>query len=157
MPLGIELGLSPGDDEDPAPSPKRGEAPIFGPRLLWPKAALIKMPLGMEVGLGLSDIVLDGDAAPLPKGTQPPIFGQCPLWPTAVWTEMPLGMEASLGPGDCVRWGPVASRKKRTQPPNPIFCPCLLWPNGGVDQDATWYRGKRRLRRRCVRWGRSSP
>ena len=34
------------------------------------------MPLGMEVGLGPSDIVLDGDPAfLLKKGTQPPIFG----------------------------------------------------------------------------------
>jgi len=32
-------------------------------------AAWIKMPLGMELGLGPSDFVLDGDAAPLsPKG-----------------------------------------------------------------------------------------
>jgi len=56
-------------------------------------ARLIKMPLGMEVGLDPSDTVLDGDPAPLPKkGTEPP----------------------------------------------PIFCPCLLWPNGYMDQDATW-------------------
>jgi len=38
MPLGIELGLSPGDfvlDGDPAPSPKRGRSPqIFCPCLL---------------------------------------------------------------------------------------------------------------------------
>ena len=26
-----------------------------------------------------------------------------------------------------------------------------------MDKDATWYEGKSRLRRRCVRWGRSSP
>jgi len=41
--------------------------------------------------------------------------------------------------------------------PHPIFGPCLLWPNGWMDQDATWYGGKRRLRRCCVRWGHSSP
>jgi len=34
------------------------------------------MPLGMELGLDSSDIVLDGDPALLPKkGAQPPIFG----------------------------------------------------------------------------------
>ena len=33
----------------------------------------------------------------------------------------------------------------------------LLWPNGWMHQDATWYGGKRRLRRRCIRRGRSSP
>jgi len=38
--------------------------------------AWIKMPLGMEVGLGPGHIVLDGDPAPLPqKGVQqPPLF-----------------------------------------------------------------------------------
>jgi len=35
-------------------------------------AAQIKMPLGMEVGLGPDDIVLDGDRVPPPlKGTAP--------------------------------------------------------------------------------------
>jgi len=42
------------------------------------------MPLGMEVGLGPGDIVVDGDPAPPQKwGTaaQSPIFGPCLLWP----------------------------------------------------------------------------
>jgi len=43
---------------------------------------------------------------------------------------------------------------KWTQPP--IFGSCLLWPNGSLDQDATWYAGRPRLRRHCVRWGPSS-
>jgi len=38
-----------------------------------------------------------------------------------------------------------------------IFGTCLLWPNGWVDQDATWYGGRPRLRRHCVRWRPSSP
>jgi len=38
-------------------------------------ASWIKMPLGMELGLGPGDFVLDGDPAPLPKkGTKPPKF-----------------------------------------------------------------------------------
>jgi len=24
----------------------------------------------------------------------------------------------------------------------PLFGPCLFWPNGWVDQDATWYEGE---------------
>jgi len=43
------------------------------------------MPLGkvgMDVGLGPGDFVLDGDLAPLPKkGAEPPIFHPCQLWP----------------------------------------------------------------------------
>ena len=44
---------------------------------------------------------------------------------------------------------------KGAQPP--MFGPCLLWPNGWMDQDATWYGGRRRSRRHYVRWGHSSP
>ena len=40
MPLGMEVGLSPGNfvlDGDQVPTPKGAEPhPIFGPRLLWP-------------------------------------------------------------------------------------------------------------------------
>ena len=43
------------------------------------------MPLGMEVGLSPSHIVLDGDPTPPPKkeGTAapPPLFSPCLLWP----------------------------------------------------------------------------
>jgi len=35
-------------------------------------AAWIKMPLGMEVGLGPGDFVFDGDPALLEKKAQPP-------------------------------------------------------------------------------------
>jgi len=37
--------------------------------------------------------------------------------------------------------------------PHPIFGPCLLWPNGWKNQDATSYGGKPRPRRRCVGLG----
>ena len=43
-------------------------------------AGQIKMPLGMEVGLGRGDFVLDGDPTPPPqKGAEPPNFGLCLL------------------------------------------------------------------------------
>ena len=73
----------------------------------------IKMPLGMEVDLGLSDTVLDGDPFPHLKG----------------------------GGGTA----------------RPIFSPCLLWPNGWMDQEATSHGGRPRPRPHCVRWGPSSP
>jgi len=47
--------------------------------------------------------------------------------------------------------------RKKGYSPHPIFGPCLLWPNGLMDQFATWYGGKPRPRRLCLRWGRSSP
>jgi len=69
---------------------------------------------------------------------------------------MPLGMEVGLSPGDFVLDGDPGTPKKG-HPPHLIFGPCLLWQNGWMDQDATWYGGKCRLRRPCVRWARSSP
>jgi len=33
----------------------------------------------------------------------------------------------------------------------------VLWPNGWVDQGATWYCDRPRRRRHCVRWLSSSP
>ena len=46
--------------------------------------------------------------------------------------------------------------KKGEQPP--IFGPCLLWPNGWMDQDATCFGGRPRPspRPHCARWGPSS-
>ena len=38
----------------------------------------------------------------------------------------------------------------------PIFDPCLLYPNGWMDQDATWYGGRPGPRPHCDRWGFSS-
>jgi len=51
-------------------------------------------------------------------------------------------------------WGP--SPQKGHSPPL-IFSACLFWPNGWMDQDATWYRGRPQPRRHYVRWGPSSP
>jgi len=67
---------------------------------------------------------------------------------------MQLGTEIGLGPGDIVLvWEPVPPRKGAQKTPplsrfmdgrrqgcvriNPGLC--LLWPNGWMDQDATWH------------------
>ena len=49
----------------------------------------------------------------------------------------------------CVTRGP-------SSPPQ-ILGQCLLWPNGWLDHDATWYRGRPQVRPHCVRRGPSSP
>jgi len=80
MPLGMELGLNPGDfvlDGDPAPSPKRGWIPqkFLAHVSCGQLARWIKMALAMEVGLSPGDFVLDGDPAfPPLKGHSPPNF-----------------------------------------------------------------------------------
>ena len=95
MPLGVEVGLGPGDivlDGDqasPTPSQKRGTAPFLAHVYCGQMAGWIKTPLGTEVGLGPGDTVLDGDAAPLSsnKGAQPLIFGPCLLWPSGLMDQ----------------------------------------------------------------------
>ena len=67
---------------------------------------------------------------------------------------MSLGMEIGLGPGD-LDGDPAPPR--RAQPPHPIFGPCLLCPNGWMEQDATCYRSRPRPRPHCVRRGPSCP
>jgi len=101
-----------------SPPPKKKEAhPQFTAHVYYSQMARwIKMPIGRQVGLGPSDIVLDGDPAP-PNGAQPPIFSPRPLRPNG-W--MLLGMEVGLGPGDFVFHGDQAPppQKKEAQPPN---------------------------------------
>ena len=100
----------------------------------------MKKPLGLEVGLSPGDFVSDGDLAPSPqKGAEPQFSAHFYCGETDGCIKMPLGMEVGFGPGDCVRWGP-SSPKKGAQPP--IFDPCLLWPNGCMHQDTTWYGGR---------------
>ena len=52
---------------------------------------------------------------------------------------MPFGMKVVIGPGHAVLDGTQLPPKEAPQPPP--FCPCLLWPNGKMDQDATWSKG----------------
>ena len=70
MPLGMEVGLSPGDfvlDKDSVPLPKTGGAPQFSAHVYCGQTvAWIKMPLGTEISVGLRDIVLVGDPVPPP-------------------------------------------------------------------------------------------
>jgi len=151
MPLGTEVGLGPSDivlHGDPAPPPKKkAQPPNFRHVCCGQTAVCIRIPLGTKVGLSLGDVVLDGDpAAPLLKG-HPQFSANVRCGQMAGWTKMPLGMEVGLDP--------VPPRKKGHSL-HPIFGPCLLWPNGNMEQDATWHGGKPRRRRRCVRWGRSS-
>jgi len=122
-------------------------------------AAGIKMPLGMEVGLGPGDFLLDRTPLPSPKnGAEPsPKFtAHVYCGQTAGWMKIVVGMEVRLSPDDFTLHGDPAPLSKQGAEP-PIFGTCLLRPNGCMDQDATWYEGRPQLRRLCVRWGPSSP
>ena len=138
MPLGTDVGLSPGDfvlDGDPVPRPQKGggDPQIFGPCLLWQTAEWIKMPLGTKVGLSPGDSVLDADPAPLPtKELKPSLQFSAHFYcgQTAGCIKVPFGMDVGLSPGDFVLDGdPVPFPQKGGGAPQ-IFGPCLLWPNG---------------------------
>ena len=68
---------------------------------------------------------------------------------------MKLGMQVGLGPGHIVLGGHPAPPPLKGHPQ--IFGQYLLWLNGCMDQDVTWYGGRPRPRRLCVRWGPRSP
>ena len=104
----------------------------------------IKMKLGMQAGLRPGHIVLDGDPAPPPPKRHSPQFSAhiC-CGQMAGWINMVLGTEVGLSPGDFVLDGyPAILPKKGAESPSPIFDPFLLWPNGWMDQDGTWYGGR---------------
>ena len=69
------------------------------------------------------------------------------------WIKMKLGIEVGLSPSHILLDGDPPPKRGTA---SPIFCPCLLWSNGSMHQDATWYGGRPRPRRHCVRWGLSS-
>jgi len=86
------------------------------------------MPLGVEVGFGPGDVVLDGIAAPPKRGTAPQ-FRSMTIVAERMdgWMKTPLGTKVGLGPcrPHCVRRGP-SSPAKMTQQPLPSFRPMSL-------------------------------
>ena len=156
MPLATEVGLSPDDivlDRDPAPcSPKKGSkpaSPMFGPCLLWPNGWIDQN--GTWCGGGpwsRPHCARWGPSSPPPKkGRSPQFSAHLYCGQMAQWIKMPLGTEVNLSPND--------SSPKRAQPP--ILGPCLLWPNGSMYQNTTWYGCRPQYRRHCVRRGPSAP
>jgi len=99
----------------------------------------IKMKLGMQAGLDPGHIVRWGPSSPSPKGAEPQFSAHICCGQMAVWIKVPLGRKVGLGPSDIALDGDTAPPpEKGGRAPN--FRPCLLWPNGWMDQDTTWYR-----------------
>jgi len=93
-----EAGTWHGGTWGPSPLPQRG--PEFPPQYLahfycGQTAGCIRMPLGMDVGLSPGDFVLDGDPFPLQGRGAPPIFGPCLLWPNG-WMDQDAKMGGTL-------------------------------------------------------------
>jgi len=108
MPLGMEVGLRPGDvvlDGDPAPSPKRGGAPNFRPTSVvaqWLHGSRCQF--------------YGGSPRPMRHcvrcGTAPQLSASVRCGQTAGWTKMPLVVEVGLGPGKFVCDGTQLSPEK---------------------------------------------
>ena len=101
----------------PLPPPQKGD----GPPNFWPMfvvtqtAGWMKLVLGMELGLGTGDVVLNGDpVAPSSKGGRTPKFlAHVCCGQTAGWMKTPLCTEVNLDPGHIVLDRDPAPRCKR--------------------------------------------
>jgi len=81
-----------------------------------------------------------GPSSPSPKGHSPQFSAHICCDQMAEWIKMPLAREVGYGPSDIVLDGIQLPLPKKGQSPQ-IFGPCLLWPNGWMDQDGTWHGG----------------
>jgi len=91
----MQIGLGPGHialGGDPAPPPPKRHSPQFSAHICCGQmVGRIKMPLGMEVGFGQGDFVLDGDPAPK-RGWSPQFSAHVYCGQTAGWIKMAVGM-----------------------------------------------------------------
>jgi len=103
------------------PSPN-GHSPQFSANVRCGQTAgWTKMPLGMEVGLGPSDFVLDGNRGTLRKKCTPTptqFLAHVYCGQTARWMKTPLGTEVDLGPGHIILEGVPALRERGTAAPS---------------------------------------
>jgi len=99
----------------------------------------------------LETLWLDGDPAPLriTEAEPPKIAAHVYCGQTARWIKIIFGMEVGLRRVDFMLHGSAALTPKGAEPP--IFGPRLLWPNGCMHQDATWYVGRPRPTRHYLR------
>jgi len=136
------------------PPPQGARPPIFGPCFLWKMGEWIKMLLAREVGLGPEDTVLHGSHRPPERGGHSSLLFSSHVYcgQTARWIKMSLVAEVGLVPVHIVSGEDAAPSPQKGTVPN--FQPMsILWVNGWMDQDATWYEGRPRPRPLCVRWG----
>jgi len=110
----------------PSPPPQKGGgSPKFSAHVYCDQTAgWIKMALGMEVGLGLGHIVLDGEPAPLPKkGQSPlnfrPIFNVANRLDESIWH---LAWSWAWFKPHCARWGSSSHLQKGDKAPPHFYC-----------------------------------
>ena len=140
----------------------RAPSPIFGPFLLWPNGWMHQDATRYRCRPQLRRLCLRWrPSSPFPQrgGAYSPIFVHFYCGQTVGCNrciKMPLGMKVGLGLCDIVFDVDPATVRKKADPPHPIFGPCLLWPNGWMDEDAARYGSRPRPTRHCTRQGPSS-
>jgi len=160
MPHGTQAGLGPGDivlDGDPAaPFIKRGHSTRnFGLHGVAKRLHGSRCHLVLRSASAQATLCYMRTQLPPKRGTPAASFR-----PMSVVAKRLVGPKCHLTGGrrrlsrHCVTWGP-SSHQRGTSPPQ--FSADLVWPNGWMDEDATWHIGRPWPRRHCVKWGSSSP
>jgi len=111
--------------------------------------------------LGPGHTVLDWNPAPQ-TGNSPQFSPRVCCGQIAGWTKMPLGMDVDLGPDDIALDGdsaapPPLQKGEGEHSTLPRILAHVLWPNGCMDQDATWYRDRPSRPRHIVLHGDPAP
>ena len=138
IPLGTELGLSPGDfvlDGDAAPPPKRGDPQIFGPCLLRPNGWMHQGATWYGGRPRPRPHCVTWESSSPKRGTAPHFLVHVNCGKTAGLTKTPLNTEVDLGSGHVELHGVPALRQRGTAVP-PLFGPCLLWPRSPISATA---------------------
>jgi len=108
------------------------------------KFGWIKMKLDTVVALGPGHIVRRGPSSP--KRHTAPNFR-----PMSVVAKRLDGLRCHLlVQATLCYMGTQLPPKKGGTDLSPIIGPCLLWPNGWMHQDTTWYGGRPRCRRHVL-------
>jgi len=117
------------------------------------------LELGLELRDRVSVNVINGDLnvffwATICKTVHRMLSDHCPVCLSVLsvtlvycgqmveWMKMKVGMEVGLGPGHIVLDGDPAPPCQKKGHSSPQFFAHVLWPNGWMDQDATWYGGR---------------
>ena len=95
--------------------PKGTQPPTFGHVCCGKRAGRIKMPLGMEVGLGPAHIVLDGDPAPPTQRDTAPNFRPCLL----CMAKRLVGLRCHLVRGNASAQATLCKMGTHVRPPPP--------------------------------------
>jgi len=145
-------------DGNPAALPKKGaELPNFRPIFIVARRLdATRCHLVWRYRPQPRRLCVRWDPVPPQNGRTPQFSAHVYCSQTAAWIKMSLGTEIGLGLRGIVFDVDPATPRKRHTHPHPIFGPCLLWPNGWMDEDAACYVSRPRPRQHCTRRGHSS-